>query len=125
MGTVRRIQDLEVWKSSRQLANAIYTLTASGALSRDFGLKDQMRRAAISGMSNIAEGFHSRTGRGFVQFLGVARASIGEVRSQLFLALDSNYIDQESFDAAYELCDKTSRQASRLIDYLENGKRKG
>lgn len=78
-----------------------------------------MRRAAVSGMSNITEGFYSRTNRGFVQFLGIARASIGEVRSQLFIALDRDYIDRERFDRAYELCDRTSRQTYRLIDYLE------
>ena len=122
MGTLRRVQDLEVWKSSRQLTNIIYDLTAEGALARDFNLKDQMRRAAVSGMSNIAEGLHSRTDRGFIQFLGLARASVGELRSQLYLALDRSYINEESFETAIELCDKTACQSSRLIDYLKQGK---
>jgi four helix bundle protein len=69
--------------------------------------------------TNIAEGFYNRTNRGFVQFLGVARPSIGEVRSQLFIALHRDYIDRERFDRAYELCDRISRQTYRLINYLE------
>ena len=113
------IEDLEVWRSSRKLANVIYDLTGSGRLNRDYGLKDQMRRAAVSGMSNVAEGFYSRTNRGFIQFLGLARASIGELRSQLFIALDRDYIDRASFESAYNLCDKASRQTYRLMNYLK------
>ena len=118
MGTIRRFEELEAWKNSRRVACAIYDLTASGAFAKDFGLMDQIRRAAIGGMSNIAEGFDSRTDRGFIQFLGIARASLGEVKSQLYLALDRDYVDQQEFDSVYELCDKTSRQISKLINYL-------
>jgi len=71
-------------------------------------------------MSNIAEGFDSRTDRSFVQYLGIARASLGEVKSQLYLALDRRYIEESQFNVALELCDKTARQISKLIEYLED-----
>ena len=119
MGKARRIEELDVWKTGRELANVIYDLTNSGEFTQDFGLKDQIRRAAVGGMSNIAEGFHSRTDRGFANYLGIARASLGEVKSQLYLALDRKYIDHDGFEFAYELCDKSARQISKLMQYLE------
>jgi len=89
-------------------------LTDVPGFAKDFGLKDQIRRAVVSVMSNIAEGFESRTDAQFISFLGSARASAGEVRSQLYVALDCHYISQEQFNQAYELADKSARQVAGL-----------
>jgi four helix bundle protein len=94
-------------------------MTEQGAFAKDFGLKDQIRRASVSVMSNIAEGFESRTNNQFINYLGHAKGSSGETRSQLYVALDLKYITQEQFDTAFDLADKASRQIRRFIDYLE------
>ncbi len=119
MAGITRFEDIQAWQTARQLSKLIYSLTAQGAFAKDFGLKDQIRRAAVSVMSNIAEGFESRTDAQFINFLGSTRASAGEVRSQLYVALDCRYISQEQFNQAYELADKSARQIARFIDYLE------
>ncbi len=114
-----RFEDLEVWKTARQLVNLIYALTSKPPFSRDRGLVDQIRRAGVSVMDNIAEGFESRTRSLFADYLRRAKGSAGEVRSILYVALDRQYIAQAEFDEAYDLADKASRQVSRLITYLE------
>jgi four helix bundle protein len=113
-----RFEEIEAWKTSRQLTVLIYKLSEQSVFAKDFGLKDQIRRASVSTMSNIAEGFESRTDTQFINFLGHAKGSAGEVRSQLYVALDLKYISQEQFAEAYEFADKSSRQISRFIDYL-------
>lgn len=123
MAGITRFEEIEAWKASRQLTNMIYKLTELGAFARDYGLKDQIRRASVSIMSNIAEGFESRTDIQFINYLGHAKASAGEVRSQLYVALDLKYISQEQFDEAYELSDKSARQVSRFAAYLESNPR--
>jgi len=118
METIRRFEDLNAWKAGRALVNTIYDLTDSGAFAKDFGLRDQIRRSAVSGISNVAEGFDSPSNRRFAHFLGIARASLSETKTQLYVALDREYISQRQFDHAYDLCDKTARQISRFITYL-------
>jgi four helix bundle protein len=88
---VKNFEDLNVWKQARQLTQEVYRLTKTEKFLKDFGLRDQIRRAAISVMSNIAEGFERGGNQEFVQFLYVAKASCGEVRSQLYVALDQGY----------------------------------
>jgi four helix bundle protein len=119
MAAITRFEEIESWKTSRQLTLLVYKFSEQGAFAKDYGLKDQIRRAAVSVMSNIAEGFESRTNVQFVNYLGHAKASSGEVRSQLYVAADLNYISQEQFSEAYELADKSSRQIRRFIEYLE------
>lgn len=114
-----QFEELDLWKTARHLANTIYDLTDEGAFSRDFGLKDQIRRASVSVMSNVAEGFESQTDRLFRLYLGRAKASAGEVRAQLYLALDRSYISREDFDAAAGLSRSASRQCYRLSRYLD------
>ena len=92
---VKNFEDLEIWKDARALTRAIYQLTRSPKFSKDFGLRDQIQRATVSIMSNIAEGFERGGNREFIQFLYVAKASCGEVRSQLYVAMDQNYLDQK------------------------------
>lgn len=120
MATVKRFEELDAWKTSRQLANQIHDVTSEDLFARDFGLRDQIQRAAVSVMSNIAEGFNSRTQRIFIDLLGRARGSAAEVQSQLYLALDRAYISDSQFDAGYRLTDKVSRQIYRLVRYLES-----
>ena len=119
MAAITRFEEIESWKTSRQLTLLVYKFSEQGAFAKDYGLKDQIRRASVSVMSNIAEGFESRTNVQFVNYLGHAKASSGEVRSQLYVAADLNYISQEQFSEAYELADKASRQIRRFIEYLE------
>lgn len=119
MAGITRFEEIEGWKTARRLTNKIYELSNQAGFNRDFGLRDQIRRACISIMSNIAEGFESRTDVQFVNFLGMARASAGEVRAQLYIALDQNYIAQAQFDDAFQLVQTCSRQIANFIKYLE------
>jgi four helix bundle protein len=119
MPGITRFEDIQAWQTARELTAAVYKQSEKGQFAKDFGLRDQIRRAAVSIMSNIAEGFESRTDMQFVNYLGHARASAGEVRSQLYIALDLKYILQEEFKKTYELADKTARQISRFAEYLE------
>lgn len=120
MAGITRFEEIEAWKTARFLTNLIYKISEQGAFAKDYGLKDQIRRASISAMSNIAEGFESRTDTQFINYLGHAKGSSGEVRSQLYVALDLKYISQEQFAEGYEFTNKTSCQLSRFIDYLES-----
>ena len=100
------------------MAKFVYAVSNQDAFARDFGLRDQIRRAAVSVMPNIAEGFE-RSGRAeFARFLSIAKASAGEVQSQLYIALDQQYITQEQFDRGYELCNETMRLIGGFIVYL-------
>src|SRR6266536_2674007 len=99
MATVRQFEDLQVWQEARTLAQAAYSIASQGPFRRDFGLRDQITRAATSTMSNIAEGFERGSRKEFIQFLNVAKASNGELRSQLYVAFDQEYLDQKTFDA--------------------------
>jgi len=120
MATVKRFEELDVWQTARQLANHIYDCTSTGPFAKDFGLRDQIQRAAVSVMSNIAEGFNSRTQRIFIDLLGRARGSAAEVQSQLYLAQDRGYIADEEMQNGYNLADKASRQIYAFIRYLES-----
>jgi len=118
MATIMRFEDIEAWQTARELTGQVYDLTRHGEFARDFSLCDQMRRASVSIMSNIAEGFESRTQPLFKDFLGRAKASAGELRAQIYVAKDIGYLKQEEFLQLFELCDKCSRQIARFIQYL-------
>ncbi len=119
MATIERFEDMEMWKQARQLTNLIYDMSGKGAFARDFGLRDQMRRSAVSIMSNIAEGFESHTQQMFIRYLGIAKASAGELRSQLYIAVDQKYIDQKEFEVILSLAEQSGRQIEGFIRYLE------
>jgi len=119
MPTITRFEDIEAWKTARELTRMVYSLTEQGNFSRDFGLKNQIQRAAVSIMSNIAEGFESRTQAQFLEYLGHAKASAGEVRCQLYIAMDLKYLSEEQFKQVFDLADKASRQIARFMSYLE------
>jgi four helix bundle protein len=95
---VSRFEELIAWQKARALTSQIYRVTEEGRFGRDFGLKDQIRRAAVSIMSNIAEGFERGRPTEFHQFLSVAKGSCAELRTQLYVALDAGYVTQSSFD---------------------------
>ena len=120
MTTAKRFEDLEVWQIAKELTNLIYRLSSSGNFARDFGLRDQMRRAAVSIMSNIAEGFESLTQVMFIQYLARAKGSAGELRAQLYIACDQEYITDDEFQSAMSLAETCSRKLARLIQYLES-----
>lgn len=118
MGTITRFEEIEAWQTAREVTRLVYALSNAGAFARDFGLRDQMRRAAVSILSNIAEGFESRTQALFVEYLGRAKASAGELRAQAYVALDAGYIDEAQFGQLVNLAEKASRQISRFVAYL-------
>lgn len=102
MARIERFEDLEAWKSARQVVKEIYRISKNDLFARDFGLRDQICRAAVSVMSNIAEGFERDGNEEFVNFLSIAKGSSGEVRSQLFVAPDQNYISEEDLKFIYD-----------------------
>ena len=109
MNKIERFEDLIAWQKARALTRAIYEVTRQGAFAKDFGLAGQIQRAAVSIMSNVAEGFE-RGGRGeFHQFLSTAKASCAELRSQLYVALDVGYLDQRKFDELLRQAEEVAR----------------
>lgn len=119
MVTIKRFEDLKVWKIARELTQKIYELTGQGRFSRDYGLRDQIRRASVSVLSNISEGFESQTQALFITYLGRAKASAGEVRCQLYIALDLGYITEDEFKSTSRLAEDCSRQLFGFIKYLK------
>ena len=110
---------MEAWQAARRLVGEIYAATNTGAFQRDFSLRDQSRRAAISVPSNIAEGFERGSDRDFARFLLIAKGSAGEVRAQLYCALDLGYLSNEEFQHLHDLVKQISRQLRGLIRYLQ------
>ena len=108
---IKNFEELEIWQIARRLTQEVYTLAQTSKLSRDYGLRDQMQRAAVSTMSNIAEGFERGGNQEFGQFLYVAKASCGELRSQLYVALDQNIYQSAS--------------SKRMIDHLKQSGMRG
>lgn len=125
MSAFQRFEDIEAWHKARELTKAIYSLSNDGQFARDFGLRDQIRRASVSIMSNIAEGFERGSNKEFIQFLYIAKGSAGEVRAQLYVALDQAYINQETFNQLNKNAAEISRMISGLIAYLNRSSFKG
>jgi len=120
MATIKRFEELDAWQTGRDLANRVYELTQDDLFASDFGLRDQMRRAALSVISNIAEGFNSRTQKVLIDLLGRTRTSAAEGQSQLSLGYDKGHITEEEFEESYALADTASRQIYALIRYLKS-----
>ncbi|OIQ99768.1 hypothetical protein GALL_181650 [mine drainage metagenome] len=111
---ISRFEELIAWQKARALAASIYQLTSQGGFSRDFGLKDQIQRAAVSVMSNIAEGFERGGAAEFHHFLVIAKASCAELRAQLYIALDVGYIDQRQFGESMQQAEEVARLVGGL-----------
>jgi four helix bundle protein len=118
MSKIQKFEDLQSWQKARLLANQVYELTRQKDFSRDFGLRDQIRRAAGSVMHNIAEGFEAGSDAEFSRFLKFARRSTSEIQSQLYLALDCNYISEEELQAVYDIATEVKKLINGLIAYL-------
>jgi len=125
LSTWRTFEDIDSWTKSRDLCREIYSITKTGDFSHDFDLRSQIRKAAISAMSNIAEGFERSGTKEFIQFLAVAKGSVGEVMSQLYVAFDQNYITKSQFKQLYNLASETSKLIGGLMKYLKNSTIKG
>ena len=122
---IKKFEDLESWKKARELTNTVYAATATGSFTRDFGLKDQIRRATISILSNIAEGFERGGDKEFLQFLAVAKGSCGEVRAQLYIAVDQGYLSPALFRRVSDKTQEIGRLISGLMKYLSQSELKG
>jgi four helix bundle protein len=112
-------EDLHIYQRARELANAIYTITKEDDFARDFGLIDQIRRAAVSILSNISEGFERGSKTEFIQFLYIAKGSCGEVRAQLQIAQDQNYLRHNECQRLNDLCKQISGMISNFIAHLQ------
>ena len=118
--SIKRFEDLEAWQIGRELTNRIYAITRVGPIAKDFGFIDQVRRAAVSVMNNIAEGFDRGSNKDFVKFLFIARGSAAEVRSLLYVALDQGYVIEAQFAECRDLCIRSSQVIWGLIRSVRN-----
>ena len=125
MATFKRFEDIECWKKARQLTRRIYEVTNDSQFARDFGLRDQIRRASVSVMSNIAEGYDRSGTAEFVHFLSTAKGSAAEVRCQLYVAVDQGYVEEHDFIKLNALAAETARMISGLMKYLRSSGFKG
>jgi four helix bundle protein len=123
--SVKQFEDLEIWQLARRLTQEIYTLGRTPKFAKDYALKDQMQRAAVSIMSNVAEGFERGGNQEFVQFLYIAKASCGELRSQLYVALDQEYLDQTIMNKLITVLKRLSAMIKHLIDHLRQSGMRG
>ncbi len=125
MATIKRFYDLEAWKKARKLNLEIYKMTRAGNFKKDFVLVDQVRRASVSIMANLAEGFGRKGNKEFLQFISIAEGSLCELQSHLFISLDVEYISEELFKKIFEITEETQRIINGLADYLRNSDLKG
>ena len=125
MATFHRIQDIRVWHLAKQLVKEVYRLSDTGLLRKDHGLRNQMRRASVSIISNIAEGFERDGNREFIQFLSQAKGSAGEVLTQMYVAFEQRYVDSLTFEQLRSMALQTLRMLDNLMAYLRNSDIKG
>ncbi|SPF46227.1 S23 ribosomal protein [Syntrophobacter sp. SbD1] len=120
MAKIERFEDIEAWQKSRELASVVYGVSNQGPFSRDFGLRDQIRRAVVSVMSNIAEGFERGGNVEFRRFLSIAKGSAGEGKAQIYVAFDTGLIDKAQFDSLYRMTTETGNLIGGFMRYLTN-----
>ena len=125
MATIKRFEDLEIWKIARKLSLEIYEITSKELFGKDYRFRDQIRNAAGSVMDNIAEGFGRGGKHEFINFLSYSKGSTGEVKSQLYRAMDVTYISKVKFDELYIQYDNLGGQIAGFISYLNNALIKG
>ena len=118
MPTFKRFEDIQAWQRARELTRDVYHVTKSRDFAKDFGLVDQIRRSSVSIMANIAEGFARRSDKDFAHFLNLARSSAAEVQSHLYVALDQEYINADSFKMIYDKVEETSKMIFGLVSHL-------
>lgn len=118
MATIERFENIKAWQAARDLVAVVYRVSGRGKFEKDFGLRDQIRRASVSVMSNIAEGFERGSDKEFCRFLYIAKGSAGEVRSHLFVALDLGYLASDEFDDLRARAEEVAKALSGFITYL-------
>jgi len=118
---IQKFEDMKVWQEARTLVNQIYKSTSKQKFSKDFGLRDQIQRAAVSVMSNIAEGYERDSNKEFIRFLLYSKGSVGEVRSLLYIAQDLSYLTEEELSKHYESAISIIKQISNFTKYLNKG----
>jgi len=119
----KKFEELPIWKLALKVTKIIYDLTAKEKFRKDFGLRDQIRRAIISVSSNIVEGFEKSNNNEFIRYLRIAKGSVGEVRNQLYIALATKYITNEEFEETNKMLEELANQIGGLIGYLEKYKK--
>ena len=122
MATFKTFEEINAWRNGRALVNDVYAMTGHGAFAKDFGLRDQIQRAAVSICSNIAEGFERRGNKEFIKFLWIAKGSAAEVASQLYHAKDLGYISEDLFSSLYDSAKKIGGMIFKLISVIEKTK---
>jgi len=125
MSQIQKFEDVIAWQKARELTKQVYAHTKVGQFARDFGLKDQIQRASVSTMANIAEGFDRGGDKEFIQFLSTSKGSCSEVKSHLYVALDQQYIAPEQFTVLYNNADEVSRLLSGFMTYLKQSGLRG
>ena len=123
MGKFKSFEEINSWQKARQFNKRVYEITDNQNFKKDFDLVRQIRRASVSISSNIAEGFERNTDKEFIHFLYIAKASAGEVRSQLYLALDLNYIEIVEFKELFSSVSDISKLISGFIKYLNDSQK--
>ena len=118
MATIERFEDIKAWQAARELVLAVYRVSGRGKFEKDFGLRDQIQRASVSVMANIAEGFERSSDREFHRFLYMTKGSAGEVRSHLFAARDLGYVTSDEFDDLRARSEEVAKVLSGFITYL-------
>ncbi|NUN70763.1 MAG: four helix bundle protein [Bacteroidetes bacterium] len=116
---IQRFEEMKVWQDSRKLSQQIYSITKSKDFIRDFGLRDQIQRASVSVMSNIAEGYERDSNRELIRFLIYSKGSVGEIRSLLYVAFDQEYITKDQFNELKDAATLISIQVANFIKYLQ------
>ena len=115
----KKFEELPIWKLALKITKIIYDLTAKGKFSKDFNLRDQIRRAIISVSSNIVEGFEKNNNNEFIRYLKITKGSVGEVRNQLYIALSINYITTKEFEETNKMLEDLANQIGGFIGYLQ------
>lgn len=125
MGSFKSFEEIDAWQKARELTKKTYDLSKNGLFSKDFALRDQCRRASVSIMANIAEGFERGGSKEFLQFLSIAKSSSAEFRSHLFVALDQSYLSAEDFKEVTSQAEEIAKMISGLMRYLSKTEIKG
>ncbi|MDQ3802120.1 MAG: four helix bundle protein [Acidobacteriota bacterium] len=120
MAGFKRFEEIQAWQKARKATKLIYEITSDGRLAKDFGLRDQIRRASVSIMANIAEGQGRNSDKEFANFLNIAHGSIAETQSHLYIALDLGYLNPDNFTQIYNLLDEVARMTMSLMKHLRN-----
>jgi four helix bundle protein len=125
MNRIEKFEDIIAWQKARVLTREVYKCTRSGQFAKDYGLKDQIQRASVSTMANVAEGFERGGDKEFLQFLSTSKGSCGEVKSHLYVALDQEYLTPASFDQLYGQASEVGRLLSGFMTYLRESDLRG